>query len=328
MKHSRISALALTAGLIAGSTLLVAGPAQGADFYLDDSELTATETSPYPAGWFQGTVTPPAGTATSTLAGLEVSGGDYQLLNGTPVATSLTDVRSSIDLVSANDTASFQIPVFTGPGGTDYTTLYADKAGIDANLWYTSQPFGVYAAGDTATLEDFEAAMAPDYEILAFGLMVLGTDPDTIVSLSWNGDTYWFLPAPTVALSPATISRTDSSTAGKGLTLTVTGYVPGETVAFGIGNGGSGGSVGTAVADVNGAATLTYVAPSPMEIGDYTFGAFGEDSGVGQFAAFAVVADTLAATGADPTPALTVGGVLLLGGAVFLLARRRAVTTL
>jgi len=66
---------------------------------------------------------------------------------------------------------------------------------------------------------------------------------------------------PVLTLSASTV--TQSQLNGAGITATVTGFAPGETVEFGAGTGNSGGPLGTpVVADANGVATIAVTSQS------------------------------------------------------------------
>ena len=323
MKLSRILAMGAAAAFVGVSTLAIGGSASAADYYVDDSELTATETTSYPEGWFQGTVAP-GGSFESTVSGLDVNG-QIQILNGTPAATDLLTVDAGITLASG--AASFQIPVFTDGSGGGYTTLYADAAGIAADLWFTSTAFGTFAANDSATLAEFVAQMDPGYEILAFGFHVIAGDSAEVVSLTWAGNTHWFLPAPTATITPA--SLTVDQMGDTGVSGVFTGFVPGEVVTAGVGSEQSGETLpGSYTADANGSVTITHSAASQTPR-TYTFGAHAAGSGVSAAGSFAVVANpaVLAATGAEVTPFVIAGSLLLLAGAGLgaVAIRRRAI---
>lgn len=333
MKISRIIAAGAGALLVGASVFAGAGAASAADFYLTDADLTATETSPYSAGWFRGNVSGTPGTYVSTPGGLAIADGQVQVLNGTPGTADI--LAADPQILVSEGAASFQIPVFTGPGNTAYTTLYADSDGIESDLWYTSSPFGGYLAGETATLGEFVGAMDPDYTLLAFGFNVTAAAPATVAALAWNGDIYWFLPTPAASLSASTITTSASATTGT--TLTASGFLPGEEVDVFFSTGQSGGSLSIETADVNGVVTYAFVADPALEVGTYTLGAIGFDTGVFAAAELTVVADaavvvpvapapTLPATGAETTVALASASVLLLAGAAFMVfaTRRRA----
>ena len=322
MKTSRLLAIS-TAALIVGASVFANGAAaQADDFYVVAGDLSAVETDPYPAGWFRGDVTGTPGTYTSDAAGLTVTGGQFQLLNGSPAATDLTAVNPGITLSSG--TASFQIPIFTTPGA-GYTTLYADPASIALGAWYTTNTVGPFTAGSAHLLSEYQTAF-PTLEILAFGFNKIAGSTASIASLDWNGDTYWFLPVPTATLSVSTI--TPAALASTGTTLTVSGLIPGESVGFGISYGQSGDPIGSGVADANGVASFTYIAAAgdpALTPGSYSLLGFGDTSGAIAFAALTVTA-LLPAAGTDSILPVAAGGVLLLGGAIalILVSRRRA----
>lgn len=270
--------------------------------------------------------------------------GPFQILNGTTPDTGLVSLVNDADLNVVSGGVNFQIVVAGNAAGpnTNYTVLEPmnlGNAGLHSaapNSWRTTEP--IYAPGGTieifpsfalGTLQEFQDALeATDYQILAFGAHTSGGSSSVISSITWNGNTHWFLPTPTATVSPASISPTDSSTAGKGITGTFTGFVPGEHVTIYFATGSSGSAVANIVADSDGAVTVTYVADSPLTPGSYVLGAFGESSGVDTSGTFAVAAAALAATGVDSAPFVAPAGILLLLGAGFVVAkvtmRRRA----
>jgi len=113
-----------------------------------------------------------------------------------------------------------------------------------------------------------------------------------------------------VSAAPTTL--TVDAFGSTGITVTSTGFLPNETgIVVGLGNGGSGGPIGTVDADANGAISYTYVDPTPAA-GDFRLTFFGSVT-YDQIFDFTVVA-ALAATGAEVDVPLIAGAVLLLGG--------------
>lgn len=114
------------------------------------------------------------------------------------------------------------------------------------------------------------------------------------------------------ALHPV-ITIGDLTTPGKGQTVTLWGFFPGESVAGGFGAGQYGGPTNqTATADRNGSVTFTYVYPASTAngwtptSGSYTFtmNGIGAQSGVNAVASFAVVPNP-APVVVVPTPVTT-----------------------
>ena len=335
------------AAFVGVSTLAIGGSATAADFYVLDSDFVA-ETSPYPAGWFVGGGS--TGTKDSTVSGLELVG-PYQILNGTTPTTGLVDLVAGAEFGVVSGEAAFPIPLFAdGVGNTGYTTLVPEVPG-DLGLhstapgsWRTTQAIAAdstngngtaYAAGTWATLPEFEAALGTDLEILAFGAYLPLTKSAVVSHITWAGNTHWFLPAPTATITP--VSLTVDQMGKTGVSGVFTGFVPGEAVTAGFADGGSGGPLpGSYTADANGSVTVTHSAAS-LTPGTYTLSTFAEGSGVSVFGSFAVVANpavvvadpaVLAATGAEVTPFVIAGSLLLLTGAGLgaVAIRRRATT--
>ena len=313
------------AALVGVSTLAIGGSATATDFYVLDSDFGVEGTS-YPPGWFKGNVTSP-GTMESTVSGLSLTG-PFQILNGTTPTTGLVSLVDGAELGVVSGEIAFQIPIFArGTANTDYTTLVPVDPG-NAGLhrvggWQTTND--VFADDGTTillddaafyTMQEIEDALntlTDKYEILAFGAYLPLTKSAVVSHITWAGNIHWFLPAPTATITPAslTVDQMDKT----GVSGVFTGFVPGETVTAGFGNGQSGGPLpGSYTADVNGSVTVTH-SDASLAPGTYTLSTFGEDSGVAVWGSFAVVANQLAATGAEVTPFVVAGSVLLLAGA-------------
>lgn len=328
VKLSRIAGAGAVAALVAASTLLGAGAAQAA--IINAPSITIdNETDPYGTGWFSGDGT--TGTATQTPAGIVIDG-TFQLLNGTPNATDLVALANSAR-VHASGAAYLQIPVFGEPNAIaptdkEFTTLRpADPAAYTASdLWVTSRAIPGYGAQDQATLADFATALAggsETYEILAFGVFINAGETVTLHSLGWSGNTYNFATS-TMSLSSKSISAADA--ASKGVTITLSGFVPGSLIEIGLGYGMSGGPVDTVTADANGSATFVHKFVGDPKLGEYTLSAILYDSDLVLQDTFTVVANTLPEAGVDAAGiALLAGALLLAGTGAFLLRRRTAV---
>lgn len=337
MKTSKIAAGGLGIALVAAMTLGGAvSSASAADFFVT---TLGDEGSSYPEGWFTGTTIGPEGTHEFTPYGLEITG-KKQILNGTPIATGITQLANNTFTGSDNNNWHFQIPVFGDTANqTDFTTLRPQNPGYQnsATLWVTSGAIrnsddtgNAFAAGAVATLEVFEDAFDAQtfaaYEILAYGYFWDTGVEDTLKSSTYNGDTYWFVPEPTLTVTPSPVGLDVFTTAGKGVTISGSGAIPLSDVYFDLyAPTGPGVNVGPAAADANGNFSITYVAPANAVVGTYTLNAVNEEFWE-QTLTFSVVA-TLAATGSELNPALFVGATsLLLAGAVLMILRRRKAT--
>lgn len=339
MKTSKIAAGGLGITLVAAMTLGGAvSSASAADFFVT---TLGDEGSSYPEGWFTGTITIPAeeGTADFTPYGLEVTG-KKQILNGTPVATGLTQLANNTFTGSDNNDWYFQIPVFGDTANqTDFTTLRPQNQGYQnsATLWVTSGAIrnsddtgNAFAAGAVATLEAFEDAFDAQtfaaYEILAYGYFFDNGADDTLFYSEYGSDTYYFVPEPTLTITPSPVGLDAFKTAGKGITISGTGAYPLSEVYFDLyAPTGPGVNVGPADVDAEGNFSITYVAPATAVVGTYTVDAFNPEYWE-QSVTFQVV-PTLAATGSEVSPALFIGATsLLLAGAVLMILRSRKVT--
>jgi LPXTG-motif cell wall-anchored protein len=330
LKLSRIAATGAATALVAASTLLVGGTVAADDFYYEAADF-GIEGAEYPEGWFTGTGT--TGLLSSGLGGLTLNGdtGLVQILNGTTDATAtLSQLAQNADFTATGPGAVyFQIPMFGNIDGPDmnFTTLRpadpTEEVWDEDTLWTTSQPFGSFLDESSHTIEEYETMLGTaDYEVLAYGLFVAAGDTSTVVSVTWSGDTSWFLPAPTAVVAPTTITFADF--AKTGVTANFTGYIPGEDVEVYLSSGQSGGLLEVVQADANGAVEYTYSEAGHTQAGTFTIGGFGSTSGVNTWAEFDLTANVLPATGVDGTPIAIVGGILLLAGIGAIVVRRRA----
>lgn len=307
MKISRVIATGAAIALVGASALTLGGVANAADSYVTAGQFV-DEATPYPAGWFKGNVSNP-GSITSVPRGLSVVG-PFQVLNGTPgtvPAGGLAELATNATLNVVSGNADFQIPLFSGAGTTGFTTLRPDsfnQAGLNPLAgWTTSNAFGSFTAGSSHTLPQYDAealAAGNPVTLLAYGAFVPSGETAVIRSIGFNGNLTGFSPTPTGVATPASVTATAFSTTG--VSVTLTGFVPGESVeeAFVTPQSQSSGEDGVFhTADANGIVTFTFVAPSLSDPGLYRVGAFGADTGV--FAEITVTADaTTAAPVATP----------------------------
>ena len=126
---------------------------------------------------------------------------------------------------------------------------------------------------------------------------------------------------------PASVSLSESSVRpGDSLTVTGSGFAPGETVQVWIRSTPQ--LLVARVADANGAISVAVTVPLGTEVGEHSIQAIGLTSALEASAPLTVVAvagggGALGATGFSPVIAL-VGALLLVAGAgVYLVARRR-----
>lgn len=348
----RAAALATGLAVVAGSTLLIAGPASAAEIQVTADQIAPDETN-Y-AGWHEGVDTPGAPAVLSD-AGLTMTG-DSQIIygfnntGGVPVeAGGFLDAAASISYASVEDDLYFQIPVFADGTSDTFTTLRPVAPGVD-NLggdWVVSRDVPGLATDATYTPEELSEALG-DFNLLAFGVFANAGTVDTLQSVTFGADTYNFAAPvvapvfnPLVVVDPDTIYFSDVRPGGAGFKVTVTGFTPGDTLTisvidpngevFGSADGGD-----TVIADENGgfaAENLTFVGEG-IQVGTYTF-RVTDSAGVFEDDVIAVIADpvaagapvpTLADTGADS--GILVGGaaaLLLLGaaGMLFAAARRK-----
>lgn len=132
----------------------------------------------------------------------------------------------------------------------------------------------------------------------------------------------------TAAIHGAFAVTLDAAQASRGDTVTVTGsgFHPGETVRLELRTGSTIVGLGTAVADASGGFTAVVTIPAGAPLGDHALVATGGESARAFSSALSVVGPALAATGSDAGGALVAGmlGLLLLGGGALALGAARA----
>lgn len=352
----RAAALATGLAVVAGSTLLIAGPASAEDFQVTADQIQGSIEPGAYAGWHEGYATPGAPAVLSD-AGLTMSGPSqiiYGLNEDGGVAIDGTTVTfaslvATADFSSASDALVYQIPVFVDGVDSAFSTLRpvnAGAAGIDG-LWQASNANvpGI-AANTPVTVDEISAALG-GFQLLAFGVVAIDGQTDVLQSVTFDGDTYNFAAPvvapdePSVAINPETIFFSDVRPGGSGFTVTIAGFTPGDTLSiavtdpngeiFGAADGGN-----TFIADENGGAVLPGLTlqGEGIQVGTYTF-TVTDTAGVPAADSIAVIADPVAAGAPVPTLADTgsdsgvlVGGaaaLLLLGaaGMLFAAARRK-----
>jgi hypothetical protein len=237
--------------------------------------------------------------------------------------------------ISAAAAAPVRIPVAVATDGTrpptavvrvDGTQVGTVKVPGTGDLVVTvpGQPAGTHVVTvETAGTEAHEAASATTTLTVTTAPPALGTSE----------------PTGTVA------SSSRAAVPGEQITVTASGYAPGEVVAFYLHSDPI--YLGVAVADAQGVATLTVAVPTQAPAGQHHVRAIGGTSGVWAEVPVALAAapgaapaaaapvaagapaDTraaLAVTGASPTAALSVaGGLLALGAGLVLVGRARTV---
>ncbi|WP_431030750.1 hypothetical protein [Plantibacter sp. RU18] len=357
MKTSRrAAALATGLAVVAGSTLLIAGPASADDFQVTPAELQGSIEPGAYAGWHEGYAADAVGApAAITDAGLELTG-PSQIINGydAPLAVDGVDVTlaslvDTIAVTSTNDATYFQLPVFGDAAGGQFATLRPEvpgAAGLAGNWVASSSNIPGVTANTPLPLADLSVAVG-DFDLLAFGVLVIEDGDDVVQTISFNGDNYNFFTevvvpsVPSVVLTPDTIFFSDVRPGGAGFAVTVTGFTPGDTLSFAVTdpNGeifGAAEGGNTVVADETGgfAAEGLTLEGEGIQVGTYIF-TVTDSEGVAAADSIAVIADPVAAGAPVPTLAdtgsdagLLVGGsaaLLLLGaaGMLFAAARRK-----
>lgn len=151
----RIAAITGGVALVAGSTLALAGPAfsaPNAEVQVTADQLAQTA-KPY-TGWHEG-YEPPAAHATITDAGLNLNGksqiinGLAQVLHVDGTSQNFADIVAGVDFTSTNDAVHYQLPILANAGsdgtdgaaGTGFTTLRPATPGVEGltGPWLSSR---------------------------------------------------------------------------------------------------------------------------------------------------------------------------------------------
>ncbi len=353
MTRRAIAAAATAVALASVSVLATAIPANAATtidnvtFY--GSSDFGQESAGYPAGfdWFFGEVSGTEGSAEFTPFGIEFNGaadGKVQILNQdveTPAtATELADILDDIDLASTSDDWTFQLPFFA-EGASGFTTLRPGTTGstFTAQAWITSQAIAAttttpaYVAGASAPLADLAAALYGDAAptLLAYGFFVNPGDEPIIQGINWDGAISSFTAVYTQTVGPTTISTGDLGDPAKGISLALTGAVPGFTgnsvyIRLRDSEGEDVFSDFTHFVAPDGTFSHTLVIPN-VAPGNYVL-TFDDNSYGYQFLHLGVQYDitviaALAATGVDATVPAGIALGTLLGGSLLVFASRR-----
>jgi hypothetical protein len=334
----RLAASAIGVAIVAASALALAAPASAATS--DVTFVTAGDINEHPStdgmpGWVEYSI----GTLTSSVAGLTTPLGSEFAYGLTPyldatTGTAVSDLLGDSSVSGLDDTTLHPEVAFYD-GTSSFAYIRSAVAG-GSNLadpatgWYLYSDIGNLDADSTYSLETIELELAGNIDLVAWTIASFGFSldaPTTLYSATVNGSDFSFMPEP---ISSAPTTLTVAQYGSTGITVTTSGFLPNETgIIVGLGNGGTGGPIGTVDADAQGVITYTYIEPSP-EIGSYRLSFFGSVS-ADQFFDFSVTATAaaaaaLAATGTDSFAPVVVGGVLLLGGAalaIVAIKRRR-----
>ena len=346
MKRHRIAASAIGVAVVAASALGLSTSAIAATpgvTYVTASDIVQTNTAG-DAGWTKFTNS----TFTSSISGLAMPMNNMLSYGvATPILASTGSALTSFAQgttfnSSMNSELNVSITMFDA-GGSE-TLLFSD-VGTDPLSdptfgWVSSQPIGTLDSDQTLyTLAQIDDELSTNsalagWTIRSFSLE-FGSNV-TLYTMSVNGEHFSFLPEPVVTAAPTTIAQ--KALAANGATVTTTGFLPNEPVAFTI-DGGTGTTAGSA--DSTG--KLTFVYRGTLPAGSHTLVLRGTTSAVVQSFAFTVTVPAvvvpptpvdpttpvLAATGADTDvlASLAIGALLLLSGsalAAAALKRRRA----
>jgi hypothetical protein len=352
----RIAALATGLAVVAGSTLLIAGPASAIDYQVTPDQLQGSIDPATATGWYEALPADQVGApAEITDAGLVLTG-DSQIMYAydtpRPVDQPIfQELLPSANFVSSLNAAYFQIQVRAETGNVDSTTTLSASLAGPANIngwqWQAStDDLPGLPANTPASTEEVNAALGDNFEILGFGVKVVAGSDDVVQSITYLGETFNFVaPAPavpTVLVDPDTIFFSDVRPGGAGFSVTATGFTPGDTLSIAVTdpNGeifGSADGANTVIADENGGFAVSGLTleGEGIQVGTYVF-SVTDTAGRVAADSIAVIADPVAA-GAPVVPTLAdtgsnsgvlVGGaaaLLLLGaaGMLFAAARRK-----
>ena len=334
MNRSRLAASAAAVALVPALALALASPATAATpgvtfITAADVDQAATFTS---IGWGD----PGSGPLSSSINGMSTPT-NANILYGysTPIATaggnalastattteftasSTTDLLGEISWFE--DAALTQTFFVASAGGS---AAFTDPAG----LWQTTVAVGSIPAFTDATLAAFDAQLAADpayadAAVIGVGFFNDGADAN-LYTFNTRGQDFTFLPAPAVTVT-TTITQVDFGTAGKGFSLTTTGFVPNETISGSATSPSYGAPIGALTADANGAVHYNVVANSTTEeVGAWQVLLVGDISGTTQVFPFTVTT-ALAATGVEIAAPAIAALIALALGAFIIIARRR-----
>ena len=331
MKRSRLLTAAVVAAVAAGGSTLIATGTANADTANPTTEWVNTPAqfsattgiTPGSDGWYIST-SDDSGTAALAFgpSGLSTTGAEGVGIEHA-IDFPASDLASTVQggtLVSTGEARL--IVTLTDPSNPNtFEELEAEDTGAAAlaptALWTAFGSFsGVTAT--PSTLADLQTAIttsAPDATTAAYGLVLsfpvfaptlslngaeplldqaapaaATGDPATVSAIELDGDTTYFTPTPSaLTISPST---TTVSGFGKGVTVSGSGFFPGETVSTGYGTGAEGDELPTTfVADANGNVSGTLPGPATITPLTYTLTLIGETSGIAEFNSLVVTAD-------------------------------------
>jgi hypothetical protein len=212
--------------------------------------------------------------AVTVAAGLLVAGG----FAGPAFAAPAASISAAPSAIQAGETTDI---TGTGFGASSPYTVTLDPAGSAVVLDLAN------VTGADGSLTDI-VTIPGSVSVGAHVLQVTSTGGAATSNIYVNST------GPVGTAASPSISVTDYSTAGKGQTVVLHGFFPGETVEGFESTDGSGGPTdATTVADSTGTATFTYVS-TDAGLGTHYLGGIGDSSTVSVHAQFEVVADPIA----------------------------------
>jgi len=310
-----------------------------------------------PGGSFRGDYTTPGGCTADTAATVDATGFALQALVAVePTCATRQAVADAVDSLISGQNAGGS---FGGESGSNANstglaavalrslgeTGAADEAagfiaglqlqdGDDLGAIALNQAGLTAAADGVEVLERDGFRRATTQGVLAFGLPTygeIGAEAVDPAALAPCGDSAPEDPGPVVPPAPSSATATLSATsvrAGDDLTVTGTGFIPGEAVSVTLYSTPV--EIGSVTADAAGQMSFTFTVPSDIEPGDHRVELVGQRSGARASATFVVLgvesARTLPATGRTTGAQAGAGAALvMLGAALVALARRQVV---
>lgn len=275
--------------------------------YVSASHITRTNVAGQ-AGWTKFL----SGGFSSSISGLAMASSHFLSYGvATPIpastGTAVVDFARATTFSSSSNDVGAAITLFDENNGDKAIFSFDGAAALSdpTSEWYPTNPIGELSAPFTLAQLDSELSTNPamsGWTIRSFSLEAYVAL--TNYTMTVNGEHFSFLPEPVVTAAPTTVTTTDL--AADGVTVTTTGFLPGELVDYTLSNGESG-IAGT----VTSAGGISFIYRSSVPAGPYTLTLVGSTSAVAQSFDFTVQLDQFTNV---PTP--TISGTGILGTAL------------
>jgi hypothetical protein len=337
-----IAAVALAAGgstFLASGTASADAPST-TEWVNTTAQLTATTDDQFTgSGWGIETYTDtdPTTAATFGPSGLSVDGTQPVVIGhvtDVPATSLVADVEASsivssgvarpiFEIKDANGTDVYLQAITSGADALAADATYVSYQNVDGSIGYTSQTLQQW--------QDAFTASEPDATVIVYGAILAAeftnptlttpslstgddllpgatpdaqpTAPATVSAIDFNDLTTYFTPTPPAALTVSPATTTESGF-GTGVTVSGSGFFPGETVSTGYALGEAGNDLPTTfVADANGNVSGNLPGPATIVAGTYNLVLIGETSGIAEAGTLVVTADPAVAQPATPVRA-------------------------